>query len=518
MKLKMNLALAAVLPLALSSLCHAQDMETLNTQWKQTVSAARQGNDEAARASLAQFTASAASYVQAHGRSWQIEYLVGSVDCLFSDRRATGAQFLQDILANNRSLNQEGQAELRHQIAECTDRTQHSSAANDTSTPTDVTEVSTHYQVGITGDMKGGFDDRPPRESAGAVSPIPASELAARLVPVDQPEKALHDAAARISPTARGATEAGFAVINASGSAEEAGLTAACLERYAQPLKSEFQIDSSRYVVTAYSVTYSDAVYEYAQKLHGLKLPIGVLAYSIPDDMSLVALDSGAQCGSMAHELVHLLIKQKFPGAPAWLEEGLASEVAIADPTPQKFRFAWSWRDDRLRDLVGLQISVNDLLNMPWSALNAYDRSEARRAEANQAMAAVFIRYLDAKGKLPDIYFAVRDQHVSPDLAGFKSYQAIVEQKMGMPLDTIQTDFSRWFQSQVSMHPAPRIVPPMQGAIVNDVPNAAAQTEGSQMNVASPALNIDPSLAPINTSTPNAAAQPSSPNTPRKPN
>jgi len=387
-----------------------------------------------------------------------------------------------------------------------------SAATVETATPPDVSEVSTHYQsVGISGDMKGGGDFREAQESAGAVSPIPEAELAARLVPVDQPDKALHDAMARLSPSAHGAADGGFIVVTATGSEAQARATTACLARYARPLKSEFQIHSSRYMVTAYSVTYADAVYQYAEKLHGLKLPFGVLAYSVPDDMSLVSAEFGEYCGSMAHELVHLLIKQSFHGAPAWLEEGLASEVAIATPTPQGFRFEWSWRDDRLlRDEEQFPLSVQQLLDMPWSALNAYDRSEVRHAEANQAMAAVFIRYLDARGKLPDIYFAARDRHVSPDLSGFRTYREIVEDKMGMPSSAIEADFKTWFKSEAAAHrkTSPGFAPPMQGGTYLNVPNAARDSGCTNAYAQNASQTAEPQCpAPANPP-PNAAAKP----------
>jgi len=506
-----NLAAAAILPLALSSLCHAQDLDTVNVLWKQTVTAVRQQHNDAARASLAQFTAAATRYVQAHGRSWQIEYLVGSIDCMFADKRATGAEFLQDILANNRSLNEAGQAELRRQMAACQEGPQESSNSLETATPPDVTEVSTHYQsVGISGDMKGGGDARDAQESSGAISPIPQAELAARLVPVDEPEKALRDAMARLSPSAHGAAGEGFVVVTATGSEAQARTTTACLARYIRPLNSEFQIHSSRYMITAYSATYADAVYGYAEKLHGLKLPFGVLAYSVPDDMSLVSAEFGEYCGSMAHELVHLLIKQSFHGAPAWLEEGLASEVAIASPTPQGFRFEWSWRDDRLlRDEEQFPLSVQQLLEMPWSALNAYDRSEVRRAEANQAMAAVFIRYLDAKGKLPGIYFAARDGHVAADLSGFRTYREIVEEKMGMPSDAIEADFKAWFRSEAA-HRKNSITysPPMQGGTYLNVPNAAAGSGCTSIAAQNAAQSAEPQCPATANPPPNAAAKP----------
>jgi hypothetical protein len=54
------------------------------------------------------------------------------------------------------------------------------------------------------------------------------------------------------------------------------------------------------------------------------------------------------------------------------------------------------------------------------------------RAAARQAMAAMFIRYLDAKGKLQKVHFAVRDHHTNVDLTGLLSYQQIFGEKLGI--------------------------------------------------------------------------------------
>ena len=45
---------------------------------------------------------------------------------------------------------------------------------------------------------------------------------------------------------------------------------------------------------------------------------------------ALVGIAAPEACGSMAHELVHLTIRSSFPMSPPWLEEGLASAVALA--------------------------------------------------------------------------------------------------------------------------------------------------------------------------------------------
>ncbi len=506
-----NLAAIAVMTLV-GGLCAAQDFGNLNRQWRDTLAAVQRGDNAGARAALARFTATAEAYVAANGRNWQIEYLVGSLDCMFPDKGAIGAEFLSDILENNRSLNSEGVAELQRQLASCSSRV-HGASSMPSMAPPDLTDVSTHYQaVGISGSMKGGGNFVVNKESSVAVSPMPAAELAARLVTVDRQQTALQNALGRLPPKAQGAGVGGFAVAMVQGSQAEARQIGMCLESYASALNAEFQIESSNYVVTAYAVPNESEVYRYARQLHGLQLPQGVIAYSVSEDMSLVAEASGGQCGSMAHELVHLQIKKRFPGAPAWLEEGLASEVAIAEPAPQGLRLGWSWRDDALHRDADERPSVTELLDMPWSALVANDYGDMRQVEATQAMAAVFIRYLDAKGKLPAIYFSVRDQHVSPNLSGFRSYRSMLEEELGMPVDAIDKDFDRWFKAESGAHiaAAPRRTPSDEG-------DGASAVDGSMINAGRGVANGCGNCGQTSNPPSRAPNAPNSANTPSKP-
>lgn len=93
-----------------------------------------------------------------------------------------------------------------------------------------------------------------------------------------------------------------------------------------------------------------------------------------------------------------------------------------------------------------------ELLKLPWSAYNSDELGKVAKAKAIQAMAAVFIRYLDAKGTLSNVYFDVRDKHVSADLDSFKSYRAIVEDHLGLPVNEVDADFARWFAAETQQH------------------------------------------------------------------
>jgi hypothetical protein len=359
----------------------------------------------------------------------------------------------------------------------------------------------------VRGDMKGGGNVIMQSESTAPVSPIPVAQLEARRVPLGEPRKALDGALTRLPAGAAGAVAGDMAVATVNGTSVQAQQIGRCLQSYAVPLSSEFQIDSPAWVVTVYAVPDENGVYTYARTLHGLQLPLGVIAYSVPEDMSLVSSAPGGSCGSMAHELVHLLIKKRFPGAPAWLEEGLASETAIATPTPAGLHFGWSWRDETLASSLGLRPKVDRLLNASWGDFNTTSFMYARESAATQAMAAVFVRYLDMKGKLRDVYFEVRDHHVSSDLATFKSYQTILEEKLNMPVAAIDADVMSWFAAEQKLH-APR---PYAGSGGNSSPmNTTRPANCAPDN--SPMQQIVP-CSPANTAPPPAANAPPRPKT-----
>jgi hypothetical protein len=450
----MNLRRPAVLiaiafTLALPSV--AQDLPQIESVWKQTLDALGSGNQQKASTLFADFNRQVRAYSLANGRNWQIEYLTGSLNCQFPQTRKSGAQFLNDILQNNKGLNEAGIKELRRQITACTSPTPATTPATDTrpDLPRDIADASAHFQSpGVHGDMKGGYNFKTENEAAVAISPIPAADLMSRRVPISDPQRALSQALLRLGLPATGATVHEFAVTTPVPNQPNALAIGNCLTTYAPALKRQFQIEPSKYMVTVYTADSPEQVYRYASKLHGLQLPQGVVAYSVPEDMSLAGVGSPQACGSLAHELVHLLIKGNFPVSPAWLEEGLASQVAVAYPKPAGFQFAWSWRDDTLAKNLGERPKIAELLEAPWSGFSPTGYFEMPRAAAMQATAAVFIRYLDSKGKLSDVYFAVRDRHISSDLSQYKSYQDIVEEQLGMNIAQIDADFAKWFDAQ----------------------------------------------------------------------
>ena len=193
-----------------------------------------------------------------------------------------------------------------------------------------------------------------------------------------------------------------------------------------------------------YFVVNAEQVPDLAAKLHGIRMPLGTVAYSVYEDLSIVGAGDGSRCGSSAHELMHLSIRQNFSDAPAWLEEGLASEIAVGLPAGPKFQFLKSWRDEVLERDASIRLSVTDLLHKRWPDYATSSNAEVQKVAALHAMAAAFIRYLAFKGELEPVYFAIRDSVRS---ANPGTDEQILQSALSMNLAQIDTDFDTWFKS-----------------------------------------------------------------------
>lgn len=452
------LAAAVLLGLA-TGRAPAQTLTAVETDWNATFTALKSGDATAAKAAFGRFNLGLRSYSTTNRIDWRTEYLAGSLDCQFAETRSLGAQVLSDILQNNRALNAQGNAELSRVLQACQAPLQGRGASTAAPPiPPNLLDASAHFiQPGVSGNTKSGDSYTPPEEFHSRLATVSLAELEARRVPVSSPQAALDHALTSIGQPSAGMTRGGFAVAELRGTRGDAAGVADCLARYAAPMKAEFQIEPSRYMLTVYVVPERADVYEMARRLHGLVLPRGVIAYSVPEDMSLTSQGGLFDCGSTAHEMVHLLIKDRFSGAPAWLEEGLASEVAVANPTPERFVFGWSWRDRVLFPNPHGRPTIKELLDMSWAD---FSENPDYPPSYIQATAAVFVRYLDQKGKLQPVYFAVRDHHLTADLSTYQSYRAILEDVFHAPIGTIQADFDSWFAVQYRVNsPASVSVP-----------------------------------------------------------
>jgi len=373
---------------------------------------------------------------RAGAKGWELNYMLGTSFCHVPGKEENGKVALYRVLGSY-GVPPAGLEAAQNALTACGERR---SAAPELTVNVGLVSA----QMGATLRGKGGFEVDPGAGSTTRkleVSPVPVANLRKFLFRPDQANAAVSAAIARTKdPQVRGRFRDGFVVTTASGELppEE---TARCLAPYRDILVRQFGMAAPRALITTYVVE-PEELPRYAARLHGVMLPLGVVAYSVYEDLSIVGVASMDACGSLAHELVHLLIRQNFGDSPAWLEEGLASEVAVANRPESTFHFPRSWRDETLSRYWNQRPKVAELLKARWTSYYTSEMGEVNRVAALHGMAAAFIRYLDAKGKLVPVYTAMRDA-LSGD--GALTDEAILEKSLGRSVAEVDEDFVTWF-------------------------------------------------------------------------
>jgi len=432
----LRLLLFALLSHAL--LC-AQTLEELEKQWE----------DHHYQSVLPKLTA---YWRQPDGKTGLVEYMIGTSACRVDGFHENGILMLIDLL-NNFQLPDNARRSVQGEINSC----RQTGSSGDAQPSLSFTPVFSQDFPRVSG--KGGYifySRSTLANSKLTVTPISASDLQKRRHPLADAETALAEAQQRMGQGSTGVVAGHFVVTSPSRNPASAKSIADCLQRFERPLQQQFEMGPPVYVVTVYSIPYLEEIGKYARNLHGVQLPYGTLAYSVYQDMSIVGLGEQGACGSLAHELVHLLIRRNFGNSPPWLEEGLASEVAVGSPKTEGFQFGRSWRDEVLEEQWSLRPNVVQLLEMNWTNFTATSEAELKKVAAVHAMAAVFARYLADRGQLVPVYFAVRDHRFSEDLKQRRTDVEILEKQLGRNVDSIDAEFVEWFHSTAKGNPPPR--------------------------------------------------------------
>jgi hypothetical protein len=430
-----------LLALSFSSPVTAQTLDELMAQWKQH--------------KYQQILPGLAVYwnTQPDGKSWLVGYMIGSSECQIEGYQNYGVAMLEEVLQHLK-MPDEARHDVEDYLNSCRQRTA-SEAATGSFALTPVLSQSVPAQV--VGMTKGGFipqDRSSMATSKIAVTPISTPDLQKRLHSFSESGKALAEASQRMGGSWTGAIVGPFALVSPISGTDFARDTGECLLKYEKPLEKEFGMKPPAKVVTVYFTPYGEGLGDFARKLHGFQLPLGSVAYSVYQDLSIVGIGGPEACGSLGHELVHLMIRGNFGNSPAWLEEGLASEVAVVMPKPETFEFARSWRDQMLRDHWKLRPTVAQLLEMNWTNYMAASEAELQKVAAIHAMAAVFVRYLaDTKQLLP-VYFGVRDHRFNKDLTQRRTDAEILEKQLGKNIEAVDADFAQWFKELQDANPA----------------------------------------------------------------
>lgn len=141
--------------------------------------------------------------------------------------------------------------------------------------------------------------------------------------------------------------------------------------------------------------------------------------------------------GTLAHEMVHPLIAEDFPGVPAWFNEGFASLFEQSMPTPDGgMRGLTNWR------LRGLQSALRD--RPEDVALRAVIETTTadfygERSGLNYAIARYLCYFLQEHGALREFYAELR-RGAREDPSGLCALERVV----GVPLPEIQEAYERF--------------------------------------------------------------------------
>lgn len=448
-------ALAAVLVMWQSSALgdDLQPIQDLTTK-------ARQAYSRHQMADAARFFTQALDKIKVSSEAQQdptILVIIGALGCGLPGHDAEGKAALNRVLRTNKGVAADPAKarELQKLLASCSRTQEEEDVTSTTIVVPAVASVSDEPTV--SGTFKGGYLMAPPVAPV-SVSKISRADLQQRLNEAESPDTALNTTLKRFvasahgtAADAHGAVTDHFIVVTEGSQADAAGV-AKCLDQYGADLSSQFEMQFPSHLITVYNMSSEQKVYNEAGLLHGLRLGRGTIAYSVYDDLSMVGVGAPTGCGSLAHELTHLMIRGNFADAPAWLEEGLASAVALAT-AGQQLTFHKGWRDDVLNRQENLRPPVAELLSLSWADFSS-EKSGPEKAAAIQAMASVFIRYLADHGKLHDVYLAVRKQNLAADLDHYRTPQQILEAQLGKKLVDVDKDFDSWFRKQMAERPA----------------------------------------------------------------
>jgi hypothetical protein len=396
------------------------------------------------------------------GRTWRVDYMIGTSGCHARTPWPDGQNYLREVLVY-KDLTDQTRAMVKTELQFCENHVPTAAAADTAFSIVPITSQVADQPAIVYG--KGGFiaSSSPPHSADRQfVSPVSRQELQQRLVEPGQEQAAIASAVARLGG-GRGVAVPGLIVVCGWDCGEELGQKEArCLTDYRRALRDAFDMQPPARPVTVYVPEDPAQIGNAAKQIHGVQLPPGTIAYSVPDDMSIVGPASPRGCGSLAHEWVHLAIRGNFGDSPAWLEEGLASEIAVSRLDAQKIRFGWSWRDEVVASHLNLRPSIDNLLSSTWADFTASGTSLDKVAVLH-GTAAAFVRFLDARGRLRSVYFAIRDGRFGTGSGEFRTDVQILEQELDMPATRIESEFTSWFQSEIKKaHPPCRAAGPAQ--------------------------------------------------------
>jgi hypothetical protein len=136
-----------------------------------------------------------------------------------------------------------------------------------------------------------------------------------------------------------------------------------------------------------------------------------------------VVLNAGPGIGTLTHELVHPIVEADFPGAPDWINEGIASLYeAFNFPKPGEIRGNKNFRHPRLLEALKSK-TEKTYASLPHLFAMSDTEFRGAREGLNYATARYFCMWMDGQKKLWPFYHAWRDARET-DPTGEKAFVA----------------------------------------------------------------------------------------------
>ena len=384
------------------------------------------------------------------GRTADVDYMLGTSGCRIADKRQWGGRVLNYVLYSY-ALTETSRERVIKERDQCLAST--SLAAL---TPSALSGLDRLVAAGATAQGKLFFagGDRPAAAyPARQIRQLTAEEVDRRHVPVGQEARmkaalmSLVPAGAHIFIVSR------YAFVTSAGQ-DDATLAALArqLDGYVSFLGTEYGIRPPSDYLTIYLMPDIGSVRRLAEQVHGLDVSPSTLGYAYQSDLSVTALVTGVQSGTLLHELFHLLVRESFGDIPQWLDEGIASLYEVSVNRGGRYDGLPNWRGPVLASLWSERPRIDEVVASPWfgfdmtsGGLQGGDLG-AERIAVHLAVARYFALYLQDHGKLQRVYraFQTRDPGAADDPQA--AAVALVERELG-PMGLVQGDFETWFQS-----------------------------------------------------------------------
>jgi hypothetical protein len=155
-----------------------------------------------------------------------------------------------------------------------------------------------------------------------------------------------------------------------------------------------------------------------------------------------MVMNAGLGLGTLTHELVHPILEEDFPGAPTWLDEGIASLFeAPVIPRKGEIHGRKNWRHPRLMAAFARpeergEATVTRLLSLSDGAFRD------GREDLHYATARYLCQWLDERGALWAFYRRFRDTK-DRDATGELAFREVVQ----MSPAEADVAFARWARS-----------------------------------------------------------------------